>query len=78
MSRMWEEDYIMEDPYKFYVKERIMLDDIDKIIALANESRDLDYISKLLFTRAYILRYFNAVNQHFEEEEKKKSALEDH
>lgn len=66
----------MEDPYRFYVKERIMLDDIDKIIVLANESRDLDCISKLLFTRAYILRYFNAVNQNFEEEEKK-SALED-
>ena len=77
MSRMWEEDYMMEDPYRFYVKERIMLDDIDKIIALANESRNLDYISKLLFTRAYILQYFNAVNQQFEEEEKK-SALEDH
>ena len=68
---------MMEDPYRFYVKERIMLDDIDKIIALANESRNLDYISKLLFTRAYILQYFNAVNQQFEEEEKK-SALEDH
>ena len=67
----------MEDPYRFYVKERNMLDDIDKIIVLAKESRDPDYLSKIVFTRAYILHYFSIVNRHFEEEEKK-NALEDH
>ena len=64
----------MEDPYRFYVKERNMLDDIDKIIVLANESRDLDYLSKLVFTRAYILQYFNVVNRRFKEEEKENNS----